>query len=786
MKRIKKILSLFFLIFLTFIFIFPNAQALSNRTDAVSTNNHTNLTIGSLSFSNITFQNGSSSSSFGLTADVINTSSNDIQYKATIYYYDINYNIMTMESFNNTASQGQSKFNSTSSFSVFENNTVQDIKYYRLEVNIINKQTTNSSLNTQNNTHNQSNSYNSYDYVIDNYDVNIIVNENNTFDITETITAYFNVAKHGIYRKIPLKNKIVRLDGTTSTNRAKITNLNVNNKYKVSVSDGYYNIQIGDENKTLTQAQTYIIKYNYNIGKDPIKNYDEFYFNIIGDEWDTEISNITFSVTLPKKFDASKLGFSSGKQGATTNSNIIYSVNNKTITGKYNGILEPNEALTIRTKLPEGYFASAKSIINFQDYLIYIVPITSLLISLILWFKYGRDNKIIETVEFYPPLGFNSLEIGFLYKGGANNNDVISLLIYLANKGYIQISEIEEKSPSSKQNDFKITKLKEYDGNNENEKIFLEGLFNKSQINLLQNFPSNWLTKALFKKVKEKLNQQFAENNSNSENEVTMTELHNKFYITVNEILNNINKKENKFKIIDKKSLNIQKLVILIAIISIITIIAIPFLGFEYKDKLLSAISFQIIFFIMILFVGLNNTVDDKKVGVIIGLFFCFTTWLGMICPVIIQDSFYMVGHIIGIICIILMTICLKYIPKRTKYGEEILGKIKGFKTYLETTEKDQLEAMVMQSPNYFYDILPYTYVLGISNKWINKFKEITLQPPRWYYGSTSFTVSSFSTSMKKMVSSAQNNMSQSVSSGSSSGGGSSGGGSGGGGGGSW
>ena len=144
MKRIKKILSLFFLVFLTFIFIFPNAQALSNRTDAVSTNNHTSLTIGSLSFSNITFQNGSSSSSFGLTADVINTSSNDIQYKATIYYYDINYNIMTMESFNNTASQGQSKFNSTSSFSVFENNTVQDIKYYRLEVNIINPSLANS------------------------------------------------------------------------------------------------------------------------------------------------------------------------------------------------------------------------------------------------------------------------------------------------------------------------------------------------------------------------------------------------------------------------------------------------------------------------------------------------------------------------------------------------------------------------------------------------------------------------------------------------------------------
>jgi hypothetical protein len=36
----------------------------------------------------------------------------------------------------------------------------------------------------------------------------MVVNENNTFDITETITAYFNVSKHGIFRKIPLKNSI--------------------------------------------------------------------------------------------------------------------------------------------------------------------------------------------------------------------------------------------------------------------------------------------------------------------------------------------------------------------------------------------------------------------------------------------------------------------------------------------------------------------------------------------------------------------------------------------------
>ena len=50
----------------------------------------------------------------------------------------------------------------------------------------------------------------SSDYTIQSYDIDIVVNEDNTFDITENITAYFNVSKHGIYRKIPLKNSVIR------------------------------------------------------------------------------------------------------------------------------------------------------------------------------------------------------------------------------------------------------------------------------------------------------------------------------------------------------------------------------------------------------------------------------------------------------------------------------------------------------------------------------------------------------------------------------------------------
>ena len=54
----------------------------------------------------------------------------------------------------------------------------------------------------------------------------------------------------------------------------------------------------------------------------------------------------------------------------------------------------------------------------------------------------------------------------FLYKGCTSYKDIVSLTIYLANKGYIEIIETEEKSLFKSKN-FIIRKLKDYDGDNE-------------------------------------------------------------------------------------------------------------------------------------------------------------------------------------------------------------------------------------------------------------------------------------------------------------------------------
>ncbi len=828
MRKIIKGLSLL-LVVLSLAIIYPiNANALSEQTSYINVNDATgNLTIDNLSFSNITFKDYSSLStiSFGLTGVVENSSSKAIDYISTAYYYDSNFNLIAQENLSGTAIKGTSDFNQMSNLSILNGHSVNEIYYYRLAINTTRNSSTESNILSA--TPSKNNQYRSYDYVIDKYDINIIVNENNTLDITETITAYFNVAKHGIFRTIPLKNTITRLDGTTSKNRTQITNLSVDNKYTTSKENGNYKIQIGSANRTLTGEQTYVIKYTYNLGKDPNKDYDELYYNIIGDDWDTVIGNVTFTISMPKNFDSSKLGFSSGKTGSTNNSKVKYNVSQNKITGSYNGILGVGEALTIRCELDEGYFVGAGLSIQIMDFLFYLLPIIFLGIAAFIWYKFGRDEQVVETVEFYPPEGLNSLDVGFLYHGKAVNKDVTSLLIYLANQGYIEIidkqidfdskkvnlsensrdnanqkivklqnkiNEEKQINPNSqkikyyenmldiyenidtpidyeqyglkssvnhfdKKNQFIIKKLKDYDGTNIHEEWFMQGLFEYDRT------------------------------------EVTDKMLYNHFYVTNNRILCDINNKQNIDKVFEASASHKKFFIILMIIATYCLITIPPIFNYGQPEILIFALLFPGIgFSILFSMIFGKRHIVEKIFGLIWGLGFGGMPWLFIVLPTLIQDVSYLIAYFIGITCIMGMILCYTYLPKRTKYGNEMLGKLRGFKNFLETAEKDKLESLVMQNPNYFYDILPYTYVLDVSDKWIKKFESISLQAPSWYDSPNNFEVSTFGTFINSTMTSAQNAMSSSPSSnsggssssGGSSGGGSSGGGSGGGGGGSW
>lgn len=370
-----------------------------------------------------------------------------------------------------------------------------------------------------------------------------------------------------------------------------------------------------------------------------------------------------------------------------------------------------------------------------------VLPIVFVLISLLIWFKYGKDDPVIETVEFYPPAGFNSAEVGFLYKGRADNNEVVSLLIYLANKGYLKICETVERNLFSKVKGFKLTKLKEYDGNNENERLFLEGLFSPSAALNIKRFLS------------QRYNPQGVEEEVHTElSEVTSEDLYDYFYETLNAIISNLNNEENERRIFEESSSGKGFYLVLMNIVTFLLITIKPVLDcssplVEGSGSVILpfALLFPGIGFTILLRMVFGNTYISTKIfGLLFGIIFGGVPWGILVLPALLVEPIYLVANIIGYVSIFVIVVLLKLMPKRTPYGNEILGRIRGFKTFVETAEKPRLEAMVMENPTYFYDILPYTYVLGVSDTWIKKFETISLCAPYWYDGSPSFDAASF------------------------------------------
>lgn len=74
-------------------------------------------------------------------------------------------------------------------------------------------------------------------------------------------------------------------------------------------------------------------------------------------------------------------------------------------------------------------------------------------------------------------------------------------------------------------------------------------------------------------------------------------------------------------------------------------------------------------------------------------------------------------------------------IDLRTDRELLIYGQIAAFKTFLLDAEADRINTLVEENPNYYYDVLPYCYILKITDKLKAKFDRIALDGPSRYLG---------------------------------------------------
>ena len=560
-------------------------------------------------------------------------------------------------------------------------------------------------------------------FTIENFNIEMNVNSNNQVYVKEYITVNFYERRHhGIYRFIPEWLEYTGKDGITKSKKATIRDLKaIGEQYTVDTVNGKKRIKIGNSARTLrTGEYTYVIEYMCDFGGDIYSGYDEFIFHAFGDYWGTTINNASVKIVFPKEITnkGSIRFFTDKKRENDITSKVNYTISENTI---FASIPSLTSALTIDVELPEGYFkVSNSSIYGSKSLISCISCIVLSVITFLVWLINGRNqNKVPETVEFYPPENMDASEIGYLYKKDSGRKLGIALIIELASKGFIKIEESEDKKTITISKDrvtdvnkyikreIRISKLKDYKSHIITRKALMEKYFpdDSTQNVITSDFD------AFYKESKYLVDHSHIKIESDTIDKYSQEELD-----IIKEKL-----KSEEFK--DKPELTENEKLVYDALFKSgdVTVLSQNENFYKVFSKIIDKLSKK--------YDDIFNDLKTYsfKAVVSFGFFICTILWALAFIIFKDMDTKFSILYYIAFASNIITLIFAKLINKKGLYGEQIDAKIEGFKDYLEKAEKNQIELMVKENPKYYYDILPYAYVLDVSKKWIERFENVTI-----------------------------------------------------------
>ncbi len=268
--------------------------------------------------------------------------------------------------------------------------------------------------------------------------------------VTETIKVTFSDQNHGILRAIPT-------DYRDKSLRLAIHSVKRDGRSEPYSTYGQANnevLQIGDANKTITGQHTYEITYEMKNIIAFFDHYDEWYWDINGDQWQQSFEKVSGEVVVPDGWSIEGIPSASCYTGKLGSTQSVCSVT-RTATGytfEATDRLGPNETLTVSVPFQKGLFAPRDRMDWFRDNTWQFVGLAfgaALgLIALRQWYMWGRDyrGKGVVIPEYQPPKNLSPAEVGLLNDYSVDSRDLTATLIDLAVRGYIRIHDNETKT----------------------------------------------------------------------------------------------------------------------------------------------------------------------------------------------------------------------------------------------------------------------------------------------------------------------------------------------------
>lgn len=586
-------------------------------------------------------------------------------------------------------------------------------------------------------------------FTVTDYVASYTLSPDSVITANEKITVVFHdYGKKGIIRWLPINSgeSISDFKVSTSTNQPTCRKRVFHYNRSVVLFDLGYSDESYSSYPIGTPI-TFDIDYKTVLPLD--ESTESFSYNLIGGGWPTQVERFDVTLTLPT--DSVKLNdisLYSGKSGCEFNSlgasYSLASTDGKSVISVTCDRLEPYEAVTLLSAIPAGTLSAHT---DTRTVIAVACAAVTVLLAVALYCLKRDRSVIIPITSFYPPEGndhrLSPFEVGVLIDGSCDGSDITSLIFHWASNGFLAIEEPDSDSPV-------LIKLCEPTISNKHEARLFNAIFKSSE-------------------------------------RVNLTSLNNRLYRAVDEL-----KTTGAAALRSTMYSGVFVSYCLNFVVSLIPALTMLFIylvsGFAEEMWIpLLGIPASLIIQTMSFQLKKREFKHSELTNAVYGLVLLAVSCVVMTLYGLIALHSDVIGTVGVAVMPISFAICGFLFGKTARRKKEyilLLGELVGFREFLKTAEKERLEALLEEDPEYYYSVLPYAQVLGVTDIWTDKFKDITLTPPTyWRCDSVAFSVIRYNAMMNAFSSSFSSVSNSRPSSSVKSGGGFSGGGFGGGGG---
>jgi hypothetical protein len=314
-------------------------------------------------------------------------------------------------------------------------------------------------------------------WTITSFHSQITINPNSALAIQEHIEVDFgNLSKHGIFRTIPIRYRYDQdHDRYYNLSVVSVTNGQTPVAYTTSQQGPDEVIKIGDPNRLISGANTYVISYTVAGAMNAFAEHDELFWNVDGALWPVPKQSVSATVVFPPgAFQAAAC-----YQGPTgSREPCQYGNTNQSVNFSSTRTLASGEQMSVVTGLNKGAVSVPPPLLegrqrSFPQDAFDVNPLTLGLSLLVLiggigliarfWWMHGRDRAYLTqyyltndprdhaespfqhepvVVEFEPPQNLRPAQLGLILDESADTKDVTATIVDLAVRGVLTITEV--------------------------------------------------------------------------------------------------------------------------------------------------------------------------------------------------------------------------------------------------------------------------------------------------------------------------------------------------------